>query len=235
MTTVFKVDHREGKLKDLLEATKAVECVYENLEFGDFQLLYNGTIHFIFERKTIDDLIASIKDGRYNNQRARLFQTFPAHQIYYIIEGPFRFSTELKGWDLAVQSCILNSSLRNKVGVFTTHNLQETYQLLVTIAQRFMKEPLLYTEPKLPQEVTVSSSSAEDSEAKVFRSLLCQVPGLSDKTATVFTQRWPTFGKMYQEMLPLDTTQRHSFLSDMKVNNRKISKKIVENLLKHLF
>ena len=42
----------------------------------------------IFERKSLSDLIASIKDGRYNEQSLRLSECEVNNRnIYYIIEG----------------------------------------------------------------------------------------------------------------------------------------------------
>jgi threonine dehydrogenase-like Zn-dependent dehydrogenase len=45
----------------------------------------------IIERKTLADLLASIKDGRYEEQSHRLKYAsgFPSHNVLYIIEGMF--------------------------------------------------------------------------------------------------------------------------------------------------
>ena len=60
-----------------------------NLDIGDFIIKDdNDEIKMIFERKTIADLMSSIKDGRYKEQSYRLSQ-FPLnnHHIFYVIEG----------------------------------------------------------------------------------------------------------------------------------------------------
>jgi len=43
----------------------------KNLDIGDI-IIYNGSYKLIIERKTINDLVSSIKDGRYREQKMRL-------------------------------------------------------------------------------------------------------------------------------------------------------------------
>ena len=61
----------------------------ENLDLGDFVIKNdNNETILIFERKALTDLIASIKDGRYNEQSFRLSESeIDNRKIYYIIEG----------------------------------------------------------------------------------------------------------------------------------------------------
>ena len=65
------IDNRE---KDLIELFKNnnVTHVNKNLDIGDIQFIINNEIIYIIERKTYDDLGASIKDGRYKEQKIRL-------------------------------------------------------------------------------------------------------------------------------------------------------------------
>lgn len=237
----FKVDHREGYLKQLFdkkmqsEAVSGFTCTYENLEYGDFQLLFQGQIQFIFERKSIDDLIASIKDGRYNNQKARLFQAFKPTQIFYIIEGNLQFNASNDRNVKMTQSSVINTMLRDKIGCFHTRNHQETYELLLNIHRRFVEDPKKFCEPEAPREQAIVETSAHDDATKVFVGLLCQIPGISTLSASCFVERWSTFAAMYQELLALDEPARVALLSTLKVNGRKISKRIVEGIQRFLF
>ena len=82
------VDSREPKdIISLLESRVNIET--GNLDVGDF-LIKNDEdeIIMIFERKSLNDLVSSIKDGRYNEQSFRLSEhPLENHNIYYIIEG----------------------------------------------------------------------------------------------------------------------------------------------------
>ena len=85
MSITLKIDHREGKLKELFlryQETKKLEdvqLVFENLAHADIQLWLPGqtenVLLAIFERKSYSDLLASIKGGRYRNQKAVLIDS----------------------------------------------------------------------------------------------------------------------------------------------------------------
>ena len=56
-----------------------------NLDIGDYQILDdNDNIILIFERKSLNDLISSIKDGRYNEQSFRLSECNLEKKIFII-------------------------------------------------------------------------------------------------------------------------------------------------------
>ena len=60
------------------------------LELGDIEINISNvdfTNKFIFERKTLTDLNASINDGRYKEQKHRLLSSYSNNAITYIIEG----------------------------------------------------------------------------------------------------------------------------------------------------
>ena len=48
--------------------------------------IYKNAV-LIFERKTCADLLSSINDGRYREQKSRLLSNFKKSQICYIIEN----------------------------------------------------------------------------------------------------------------------------------------------------
>ena len=111
---VIKIDYRESKLIAAIEpllASDGSEAVIENLLLGDVALYKtNGAPvpvvesadsgpdpgpvsdpgpDVIIERKTIADMVASLKDGRYAEQKARLDACpVPNHNIMFLIEGP---------------------------------------------------------------------------------------------------------------------------------------------------
>ena len=60
---------------------------FQNLDLGDYLFKYNNQPILIIERKTIEDLASSIKDGRYREQKTRLLNTYNKKNILYLIEG----------------------------------------------------------------------------------------------------------------------------------------------------
>ena len=237
---ILKVDNREGKLKPLFDEQKELQVVYETLEYGDFQLIHEGeTVPlFIFERKTLDDLLASIKDGRYKNQKARLLQTFQPSQLYYIIEGKCSYHPSTKATDKILQSAIINTQLRDKISCFITQNLQDTFHLICGIFTRVKDDQDKYINVQATtQEQTVVMTKNASEPSKVFQAMLCQIPGISDKSASVVVEKWQQFKHMYDELIVLSHEERNSILDNLKhpSTNRRLGKRTVEGILKYMF
>ena len=77
MNVQIIVDSRETKLFSLLTERDLdiykdnISIQKEQLELGDIHIIFNE-ITYIYERKTVNDLLSSIKDGRYKEQKNRL-------------------------------------------------------------------------------------------------------------------------------------------------------------------
>ena len=93
----IKIDVREVALIKIINANlemisnyKDLKLVQEQLPLGD--IIINDGLNdlVIIERKSLSDLAASIKDGRYEEQSYRL-NGLPHHNhnIIYLIEGDF--------------------------------------------------------------------------------------------------------------------------------------------------
>ena len=91
---LIKLDFRENKLISLCNAllpdddnnndNNKIKIVSENLPLGDIIICDNeGNEKIIVERKSLADLAASIRDGRYKEQSFRLNQcSLHNHHIY---------------------------------------------------------------------------------------------------------------------------------------------------------
>ena len=100
---LIKVDFREKDLIALLQLKMMNDAVnsniklkVDNLKIGDVSFIETdkneneiGDELLIFERKSLNDLASSIKDGRYAEQSFRLdgYSVVPNHNIVYLIEG----------------------------------------------------------------------------------------------------------------------------------------------------
>ena len=84
---------------NLLFKEHSHEIKLESLPLGDMILLDKEEKEkVIFERKSLYDLAASIKDGRYKEQSFRLNQcNLHNHNIIYIIEGDLEKYNPKKG------------------------------------------------------------------------------------------------------------------------------------------
>lgn len=130
--------------------------------------LANG---LIIERKSAADLEASILDGRYREQRARLLSYAvekKAHPIY-IIEGCLdRFGARLK--QPALMKHITRLAIRYKVTVFQTDCLKDTAELCKLLAEQWSSDPTTFqvpTELSYVESRGVTKGSNSD-DPKVF-------------------------------------------------------------------
>lgn len=80
------IDTRETKLLNYMKGYKFVKI--SQLDVGDIHYRINGKTFFIIERKTLEDLANSIKDGRFREQKIRLQKCLSQDiSIIYLIEG----------------------------------------------------------------------------------------------------------------------------------------------------
>lgn len=115
------------------------------LDIGDILVQTDGDKDvMIIERKTFADLLASIKDGRYEEQSYRLIHSsgFPRHNIVYIIEGIFSQVHSLAEKRI-LYSAITSLNYFKGFSVFRTSSVRETSELVVWMADKidrnFMK------------------------------------------------------------------------------------------------
>jgi crossover junction endonuclease MUS81 len=141
------IDTREAKLIDLF-TTNNIEITVSNLAIGDVILKHSleaETFEVIIERKCVQDMVASIKDGRYKEQKIRLLAEVnnaskERHiRISYLIEGT---PAELRAPPdkTMLSGSIISSIFRDGIPTLRTYNLQETYDLLVRFHGRLIKD-----------------------------------------------------------------------------------------------
>jgi ERCC4-type nuclease len=125
------------------ENEKSHKIKKEQLHIGDIVFEdKTGKQILIIERKTLYDLAASIKDGRYNEQSFRLDkEAIHNHNIVYIIEGDIERYNEKKG---RISKKILISSMFSLLyykgfSVFRTNSICETADVVVFFADKYDK------------------------------------------------------------------------------------------------
>ena len=108
---------------------KKIEVTSENLPIGDILIKDdNNNDLLIIERKTIPDLLSSIKDGRYEEQSYRLNgMDHPNHNIMYLIEGDTNNKKYFQKVDkMMFYSALLSLNYYKGFSVIKTQNLTET-------------------------------------------------------------------------------------------------------------
>jgi len=143
------IDERETALYDkchsilFCEGTAySIQLTKEVLPLGDILIKTDEDKDvMLIERKTLSDLLSSIKDGRYEEQSYRLMHSsgYPLHSIVYLIEGMYsqlRSSIEKK----IVYSSITSLHFFKGFSVFRTSSLVETAETIINMAQKIDRD-----------------------------------------------------------------------------------------------
>jgi ERCC4-type nuclease len=207
-----------------------LEIKKKQLLVGDFQILKNKVSIILIERKTILDLISSVSDGRYSEQKSRLLSS-PAIHKGYIIEG--NASTNI------VRQKLLRMQLKENIKCFITKSKDDTLDFLLMLTKKMMMDPKLYEiKPtgvimsggnELSENYTQTLHLSKKKNLTPFRCLeiqIAQFPGISIKTAQCIAKKYKTW------RLLIDAIENQSpieFLESLD-NTHRINKKTIETL-----
>jgi len=211
----FVIDNREAALKAAFQNTSCVR--FENMDIGDIGVIWNGDMRMLFERKSIADLGASIKDGRHREQKARLMEwrasgAAGVRRIYYIIEG-----SQGHGRDqLAITSSVLNTMFRDDIPVIHTADESDTVRFCKELYTRCAKDDTYFKEAVGETTDYISSVKLKKNKnitpANVFIYQLSQIPGVSTKIATAISQKHPTMLHFVSALLEKPHDDRVSYV-----------------------
>ena len=136
---VLLIDLRERKDKEQSFFEKRLEEKYNirtkvcNLPIGDFMWEYrNQIIDYVVERKTADDLLSSIQDGRYKEQKYRL-KSSGFSNIFYLFEGHLTGANAM--YERSVSSALLSTRVSDKFKVVEVNNITQSTKFIQFITQ----------------------------------------------------------------------------------------------------
>ena len=165
---LIKVDNREQELLKQIQnlvlfipAFKQLKVETAALPLGDIIIYDDNDEKLIIERKCLNDLLASIKDGRYEEQSYRLNGlNHPNHNIYYLIEGDVNKANRFKDNNiekLTLYSAMFSLNYYKGFSVMRTLSMEETAIFICNTANKLSKsEKKAYYENK-PQVNTVAN------------------------------------------------------------------------------
>jgi len=239
---------------------KTTSIEVEPLDLGDIIIKRNDLDILVIERKTIQDLLASIKDGRYEEQSHRLANasSVPTHHVIYIIEG---FISSINAFEKKVVLSTLTSlNVFKGFSIMRTSNVHETAELLINMCDKIGRDydkgrvPRAFLQSKQIKEsvstnsdtdVTVPTESYSTVVKKVKKEnltstnmaeiVLCQIPGISSKTAAsiIAKNRADGGGSLLQLLKCLE--ENPAYLDDILLETgRKISKNCSAKILEFL-
>jgi crossover junction endonuclease MUS81 len=173
----IQVDVREQelieKLKTLIETIpsfKEIELKIETLPLGDIILSNKEEELVILERKSVNDFIASIKDGRYEEQSYRLNGLdHPNHNIMYLIEGDLNRVNRFRDTrieKLTLYSAIFSLNYTKGFSVIRTFSLEESAIFICNSAMKLRKNLLENKKPYYPK-ISLETTKIIDQEPQL--------------------------------------------------------------------
>lgn len=251
---IIKIDFRETEiikgLETLTSSYPDITVVTENLLIGDMAVCdMEGKEVIIVERKTISDLAASIRDGRYKEQSHRLHNAdIHNHNIYYLIEGnirtfkPSRFGKRPITWKEVI-SAMTSLSFHKGFSIHRTIDSVETCMWLMQTADKLRrsKEEPFYTDSEtIPKsstdyiDVSKRAKKANIDESNIGAIMLAQIPGVSTTSAIAVINKSGGIDKLI-EKLKLDP----NYLADISIptktgSSRRINKTCQNNIYNFL-
>ena len=166
----IKIDNREEDLiKNInylisnIPSFKDIQIIVETLPLGDIIICDDISEKLVIERKSVNDLLSSIKDGRYEEQSYRLNGLHHHnHNIIYLIEGDInRLNNRFKDnklEKLTLYSAILSLNYYKGFSVIRTFSLEETAIFVCNTVNKLKKGEV---EKKKPYYGKIEEKSKE--------------------------------------------------------------------------
>jgi len=125
-------------IKQSFASNTSLQILRKVIPLGDILIETDDQKPFILvERKSLQDLLASIKDGRYEEQSYRLQHSdeFEPHRIIYLVEGMLS-QLSRPGDKKMVLSAMTSLSIFKGFSVIRTCSLQESAEWLVNMVDK---------------------------------------------------------------------------------------------------
>ena len=261
------IDNREPEelityIKKLIETSsnsKNILLETSNLEIGDVWIFKENLPKIsnqitkpdiILERKSLNDLIASVKDGRYKEQSFRL-DKYPIHNhnIFYIVEGFIeRISNQTT--KQIIYSSLFTLSYFKGFSVLNTQSIKQSSEIIFRFSDKLLREnkkipyyvdieksqvPIQDTE-QVNQESKQYSSSIKASKKSnitqdnILEIMLMQIPSVSASVAQLIGANFKSMKQLINS-LEKDKNCLNNFLINGK---RKIAKPTINNIITYV-
>ena len=198
----------------------------------------------LIERKSLTDLIASIKDGRYEEQSHRLIHSsgVSRHQIVYIVEGllsQIHNPIEKK----MIYSAMTTLQVFKGFSVIRTNSVQETAEWITNCADKIQREMNKGNQPwtietvavEPPPYCSVVKRTKKDNltPENIGEILLCQIPRISSVSAISIMREYKTISNLIDN-IKSNPNCLDDIVCESKGKSRKIGKNVVQNIITFL-
>jgi ERCC4-type nuclease len=237
---------------------KDIELKKENLPLGDIIIGNEKENFVIIERKSINDLMASIKDGRYEEQSYRLTNlNHPNHNIIYLIEGDINKINRFKDNrmdKLTLYSAIFSLNYTKGFSVIRTFSLEESAIFICNSLVKLKKNVTENKKPYFSNIDTLDTNNSDSNECSdknyisvvkkvkkdnitpdnIAEIMLCNIPGISTVTALAIMKNYTSLDDLILNLKENNDCLNNISYETEKGQIRKINKTCTENIIKYL-
>ena len=269
---LIRIDTREqdllSSINKLISTTSTfsdLKLSVETLSIGDIIITdeTDNTDKIIIERKSVADLLASIKDGRYKEQSYRLNGTnHPNHNIMYLIEGDVsRTNLKFKDNRAMLYSAMVSLNYYKGFSVMRTFSLEETAFFICNTVKKICKSDELpfYHKQPIQQQQTIDTQDATNTNPdeneqsdkdyvsvikmvkkdnitpdNIGEIMLCQIPGISAVTAIAIMSKFKTLPNLLDCLKADSNCLKDITYTNAKEQCRRINKNSSSNIVKFL-
>ena len=266
MSFKFIIDNREIYIKKYFNdnTDKFPNIIYKNLDLGDIIIEFNDIPLIIIERKTIPDLLASIKDGRYREQKTRIKDSGIKYKIY-LIEDDITSQNILSSAQNKMITSSLLSIIIQEINILKTSSLADTINILKTLYKKLICSKantilnyILQNNLSSDNVSGVNVSGVNVSISKnvnecinikkkshdplqCFKNQLCQIPSISNTISNVIITNYKNMNELLNAFNKMDCKDelKYKLLENMSWENngktRRIGPKKAEQVYNYLF
>ena len=232
------IDSREHQLynniieRDLDKYKDNIKIEKKQLELGDIIIEFNE-IQMIFERKTMNDLLSSINDGRYKEQKTRLLSNYT--NINYLIEGTDVISSNNINKQQLLTSVYYHSIYRDNIKIFFNKNLNDTITFLLLLSTKIIDNPDNFKSSSPSQTTYIDTCKIKSKKIDNIDKETCyllqlsQIPGISKEIAKNIKDKYPSMTILLNTLN--NSPNPNKILEDIPNIGQKKANKIIEFLL----
>jgi len=230
-----------------------IEILVERLDIGDIIIKNDEKELLIIERKSIKDLMSSIKDGRYKEQSYRLnAYNIHNHNIIYLIEGitsGFGYIPDNRVNINTIYSSMCELLCYKGYSLLKTNSINESCEIIIRFADKIYRNNKdLYYFLSSDNNESINEIEVEPycSTIKKVKSnninienigeiMLCQIPKISGNIAHKIMTKYKTIKNIINSYQENNNILEEFTYENDKNQIKKLTKPAIENIKKYLF
>lgn len=196
------------------------------LTIGDIQIYKKNVPEIIIERKSKNDLKASIHSNRYKDQKYRMLDTgIQRHNIIYLIE-------DMKGNEANVWGAICNTLYRDQISVFKTKSPHESALFLQYLMKSVEKNncykcnSINNGEQEEYKEIMIDQKKKSIDNTNWFMTSLSLIKGVSKQIAEKIVEEYANYEKLNKAY----NENGEYALCNLQIGKRKLGKVLSQRI-----